>query len=188
MGRGTATFDGTAIAHAVIDHLIMNNRCRTLFATHYHSLINDWEIDPRIKLGHMTCIVQTNETDSNDNDNDAQLLHNYNQSMNNNDSNNEMNEPEVTFLYKLADGSSPRSYGINVAKLALLPNEVIELAIKKSMEFELKMNNEHNIQKKEFYERYYEKLISIINSKMTINEIYYYIEILWNSYHKELIK
>ena len=39
IGRGTATFDGLSIAWAVLEHLHDVNRCRTLFATHYHELI-----------------------------------------------------------------------------------------------------------------------------------------------------
>jgi len=38
LGRGTATFDGLSIAWAAIEHLHETNRCRTLFATHYHEL------------------------------------------------------------------------------------------------------------------------------------------------------
>ena len=38
IGRGTATFDGLSIAWAVVEHLHEANRCRTLFATHYHEL------------------------------------------------------------------------------------------------------------------------------------------------------
>lgn len=38
MGRGTATFDGLAIAWAAVEHLHEVNKCRTLFATHYHEL------------------------------------------------------------------------------------------------------------------------------------------------------
>ncbi len=38
IGRGTATFDGLAIAWACVEHLVERNRCRTLFATHYHEL------------------------------------------------------------------------------------------------------------------------------------------------------
>jgi DNA mismatch repair protein MutS len=38
IGRGTATFDGLSIAWAAIEHLHEQNRCRTLFATHYHEL------------------------------------------------------------------------------------------------------------------------------------------------------
>jgi DNA mismatch repair protein MutS len=38
IGRGTATFDGLSIAWAAIEHLHDSNRCRTLFATHYHEL------------------------------------------------------------------------------------------------------------------------------------------------------
>jgi len=38
IGRGTATWDGLAIAWACLEHLHNKNRCRTLFATHYHEL------------------------------------------------------------------------------------------------------------------------------------------------------
>lgn len=38
IGRGTATFDGLSIAWAAIEHLHESNRCRSLFATHYHEL------------------------------------------------------------------------------------------------------------------------------------------------------
>lgn len=38
IGRGTATYDGLSIAWAVVEHLHEVNRCRTLFATHYHEL------------------------------------------------------------------------------------------------------------------------------------------------------
>jgi DNA mismatch repair protein MutS len=38
IGRGTATFDGLSIAWAAIEHLHEANRCRALFATHYHEL------------------------------------------------------------------------------------------------------------------------------------------------------
>jgi DNA mismatch repair protein MutS len=38
IGRGTATFDGLSIAWATIEHLHETNRCRTLFATHFHEL------------------------------------------------------------------------------------------------------------------------------------------------------
>jgi DNA mismatch repair protein MutS len=38
IGRGTATFDGLSIAWATIEHLHENNRCRALFATHFHEM------------------------------------------------------------------------------------------------------------------------------------------------------
>lgn len=120
LGRGTATFDGTAIAHAVVDHLVRHTRCRSLFATHYHSLVDDWEIDARVQLGHMDCIVQDNSGGGGT-------------------AKESEEEEEVTFLYRLCSGSSPRSYGINVARLARLPAEVIALALKQSREFEQRM-------------------------------------------------
>ncbi|HEY4747377.1 MAG TPA: DNA mismatch repair protein MutS, partial [Steroidobacteraceae bacterium] len=38
IGRGTSTFDGLSIAWAAIEHLHETNRCRALFATHFHEL------------------------------------------------------------------------------------------------------------------------------------------------------
>jgi DNA mismatch repair protein MutS len=48
IGRGTATFDGLSIAWATIEHLNAVNKCRTLFATHYHELTALAERLPRI--------------------------------------------------------------------------------------------------------------------------------------------
>ena len=38
LGRGTSTFDGQAIADAVLNHIVFKIECRTLFSTHYHTL------------------------------------------------------------------------------------------------------------------------------------------------------
>jgi DNA mismatch repair protein MSH6 len=43
LGRGTATFDGMAIAHATMQQLVGATRCRALFATHYHALTREFE-------------------------------------------------------------------------------------------------------------------------------------------------
>ena len=50
IGRGTATYDGLSIAWATVEHLHAVNRCRTLFATHYHELTQLAE-----KLENLTC-------------------------------------------------------------------------------------------------------------------------------------
>jgi DNA mismatch repair protein MutS len=51
IGRGTSTYDGLAIARAVIEYLHNNKRCgaRTLFATHYHELVEVAQMLPRIR-------------------------------------------------------------------------------------------------------------------------------------------
>ena len=54
-GRGTATYDGTAIASAVLRELAEGVACRTLFSTHYHSLVDGLHGNLRISLGHMVC-------------------------------------------------------------------------------------------------------------------------------------
>jgi DNA mismatch repair protein MutS len=50
IGRGTATYDGLSIAWATVEHLHAVNRCRTLFATHYHELTQLAE-----KLENLAC-------------------------------------------------------------------------------------------------------------------------------------
>jgi DNA mismatch repair protein MutS len=50
IGRGTATFDGLSIAWAVVEHLHELNKCRALFATHYHELTA-----LTAKLAHLSC-------------------------------------------------------------------------------------------------------------------------------------
>ncbi|MEM1396647.1 MAG: DNA mismatch repair protein MutS, partial [Pseudomonadota bacterium] len=49
IGRGTATFDGLSIAWAAVEHLHNANKCRALFATHYHELTGLSEQLPRVK-------------------------------------------------------------------------------------------------------------------------------------------
>ncbi|XP_038607513.1 DNA mismatch repair protein Msh6 [Tachyglossus aculeatus] len=110
LGRGTATFDGTAIAHAVVKELAENIRCRTLFSTHYHSLVEDYSHSRAVRLGHMACMVE-----------------------------NECEDPSqetITFLYKFVPGACPKSYGFNAARLAHIPEEVIRRGHRKAREFE----------------------------------------------------
>ncbi|KAF0691035.1 Aste57867_17647 [Aphanomyces stellatus] len=113
LGRGTSTFDGTAIAYGVVEHLLHTIGCRTMFATHYHSLVEEYMDDPNVVLGHMDCMVDPT------------------------------NEQKVVFLYKLADGLCPKSYGLNVATLADLPQAVIDLAGAKSQQFEDLLQDSH---------------------------------------------
>ena len=112
LGRGTSTYDGTAIAYAVIQKLL-NIRARTIFATHYHGLIKDFENDSRVKICHMACLAQPKTQDD-----------------------PEKEFADVTFLYKMLDGPSDKSHGLNVARLANLPESIIQCAQKQSQSFE----------------------------------------------------
>ncbi|XP_062911704.1 DNA mismatch repair protein Msh6 [Mobula hypostoma] len=110
LGRGTATYDGTAIASAVVKELAENTKCRTLFSTHYHSLVEDFSHSSAVSLGHMACMVE-----------------------------NECEDPSqetITFLYKFIEGACPKSYGFNAARLADIPEEIIQKGHKKAEEFE----------------------------------------------------
>jgi DNA mismatch repair protein MSH6 len=55
LGRGTSTFDGYSIAHAVLKYLVGAIRCRSLFSTHYHMLLDEFRDSPGVKLYHMAC-------------------------------------------------------------------------------------------------------------------------------------
>ena len=91
IGRGTATYDGLAIAWAVIEYIHSTSRAKTLFATHYHELT---ELDrlPGVKNFHVAV---------------------------------KENAGGIVFLRKVDPGPADRSYGIEVAKLAGLPPEVV---------------------------------------------------------------
>lgn len=95
IGRGTATFDGMAIAQSIIEYIVRHIHAKTFFSTHYHEITKLSEKIQAVKNIH--CEVA--ETDG-----------------------------HVTFLYHMKEGSMDRSYGVNVAKLAGLPDELIERA------------------------------------------------------------
>jgi DNA mismatch repair protein MutS len=60
VGRGTSTYDGMAIARAVVEYIHNEPRlgCRTLFATHYHELTELEHMLPRVKNYHMAAVEQ----------------------------------------------------------------------------------------------------------------------------------
>ncbi|WP_165183858.1 DNA mismatch repair protein MutS [Caulobacter soli] len=95
IGRGTATYDGLAIAWACAEALHDTNRCRALFATHYHELA-------------------TLET---------RMAHVSNLSLRAKEWNG-----DLVFLHEAAAGPADRSYGVQVAKLAGVPPQVVARA------------------------------------------------------------
>ncbi|XP_057966669.1 DNA mismatch repair protein MSH6 isoform X2 [Malania oleifera] len=107
LGRGTSTSDGQAIAESVLEHFVRMVQCRGMFSTHYHRLAISYQRDPKVSLCHMACQVGQGD-----------------------------GVEEVAFLYKLTPGACPKSYGVNVARLAGLPDSVLKIAAAKSREFE----------------------------------------------------
>ncbi len=95
VGRGTATYDGLAIAWAAVEYLHARVQAKTLFATHYFELTELAEQLEGVKNYH----VSVKETGGG-----------------------------IVFLRRVEPGAADRSYGIEVAKLAGLPNEVVERA------------------------------------------------------------
>jgi len=107
LGRGTSTHDGVAIAGSVLDWLVREKRCLTLFITHYQVLARmaDGWPNGELKNVHM----RFTEEEGSD---------------------------TVTFLYEVGEGVAHRSYGLNVARLANVGPRVIDVAREKSGELE----------------------------------------------------
>jgi DNA mismatch repair protein MutS len=97
VGRGTSTFDGLSIAWSVAEYLhdVPAVAARTLFATHYHEMIELALLKPRV-CNLTMAVREWNDT--------------------------------IIFLRRVLEGAADRSYGIQVARLAGLPREVIERA------------------------------------------------------------
>ena len=97
VGRGTSTFDGISIARAVAEHICSSKGlgCKTLFATHYHELI---ELEQLMEGVKNYSIAVRKSSDG------------------------------IRFLRKIVKGGVDESYGIEVAKLAGLPNKVVKRA------------------------------------------------------------
>ncbi len=92
IGRGTATYDGMAIAQSIIEYIVKNVHSKTFFSTHYHEITKLSEKIAYVKNIH--CEVKEDDG-------------------------------KVTFLYKMKEGSMDKSYGVNVARLAGLPEEIV---------------------------------------------------------------
>lgn len=95
IGRGTSTYDGMALAQSILEYMVQQVGCNTIFSTHYHELTDLEEMLESVKNIH----VEVHEEDD-----------------------------HVTFLYRVIEGRANKSYGINVARLAHLPQSVITRA------------------------------------------------------------
>ncbi len=95
VGRGTSTFDGLSIAWAVVEYLSKKLNAKTLFATHYHELMQLEGIYDGVK----NFCISIKEIGG-----------------------------KLVFLRKIMRGSATKSYGVEVASLAGLPNEIISRA------------------------------------------------------------
>jgi DNA mismatch repair protein MutS len=112
LGRGTSTYDGVSIAWATLEFLAKNIKAMTLFATHYHELIDVVKEIPEAKNQSIAVAEK---------------------------------DGEVIFLRKVVDGGIDRSYGIEVAKLAGLPIEVIDRSKKILQELERDRSREEQV-------------------------------------------
>ncbi|KLO18801.1 hypothetical protein SCHPADRAFT_819209 [Schizopora paradoxa] len=119
LGRGTSTFDGMAIAGAVLEHLIQNKSCKTLFITHYPVLASGIRrsFPKEVTNLHMGFTEETGIVDR---------------------------KRTITFLYRLTDGIASGSYGIECARLAGVPEPLLEAAATKAEEMKRIVENKKN--------------------------------------------
>ena len=119
LGRGTSTNDGVAIAGSVLDYMVREKKCLTLFITHYQNLsaLENGFPNGELKNVHMK-FEEAEEPQK---------------------GKNAPPSSEITFLYEVGDGVAHRSYGLNVARLAGLSDGVIRKAGEKSRELEEQM-------------------------------------------------
>ena len=153
LGRGTSTFDGTAIASAVVSKLANHIKCRTLFSTHYHLLVKEFASNSNVFLGHMACmeerrddeddvkyrkddviqgesvIKRSDDTMKHEND-ETEVTGDVRITAENLESERDetVTEQQVTFLYKFVEGSCPKSYGFNAARMAGISSEITRSA------------------------------------------------------------
>ena len=113
LGRGTSTHDGVAIAGSVLDWLVREKRCMTLFITHYQILARMRETFANNELDNVHMRFSEDDTGGDN----------------------------VTFLYEVGRGIAHRSYGLNVARLAGLNPTIIALAKTKSSQLEEEMRS-----------------------------------------------
>lgn len=104
LGRGTATYDGMALAQAIIEFLDAHIHAKTLFSTHYHELTTLADQHDGIQNVHVGAV-----------EDDSGQLH---------------------FLHQIQSGPADKSYGIHVAALAGLPDELIHNATRILSELE----------------------------------------------------
>uniref|UniRef100_A0A673X819 DNA mismatch repair protein MSH3 n=1 Tax=Salmo trutta TaxID=8032 RepID=A0A673X819_SALTR len=114
LGRGTSTHDGIAIAYATLEYFIRDVKSLTLFVTHYPPLCELEKVYP-LHVGNFHMAFLLNEPDITTDDIEVQ--------------------PEfITFLYQLTEGAAGQSYGLNVARLAEIPEAILHIAARKAQE------------------------------------------------------
>ncbi|KAJ1665089.1 Mismatch repair protein msh3 [Coemansia sp. RSA 1646] len=113
LGRGTSTHDGAAIAYAVLDHLVRKG-VLTFFVTHYAHLVDAFAANKAVRSCHMSYIERSRIIAAKTTDSGSETS-----------TETETTCSDITFLYKLAEGASADSFGLNVARIAGLPEPLL---------------------------------------------------------------
>lgn len=110
LGRGTSTYDGFGLAWSILEHLITEKRCFTLFATHFHELTDlSAKYNDRVENLHVAAHVENEDKEGNN---------------------------DITLMYKVEPGISDKSFGIHVAELVKFPEKIVNVAKRKASELQ----------------------------------------------------
>jgi DNA mismatch repair protein MutS len=116
IGRGTSTYDGMALAQAMMEYIHNHIGANTLFSTHYHELTALEDQLERLQNVHVSAVEKNGN---------------------------------VVFLHKVKKGAADKSYGVHVAKLANMPQEIIDRAQTLLEQFESQQVDHLKSQKEE---------------------------------------
>lgn len=167
LGRGTSTFDGYAIAYAVLDE-IARRKCRTMFSTHYHMLteefahrdeVSEYEMAGRVcasSYSPLPSLPSTQKETGHSSKPHPTTAHALKKRRKKNQLSPscflirkqvDQERKDVTFLYKFVRGVAPFSRGIHCARLARIPSEVTNCAeqyasqLEKSLTLRMQLNS-----------------------------------------------
>lgn len=133
VGRGTATLDGCAIAYATLHHLYHVNKCRTLFATHYHELA---DMVGAVPGAYGQKLVEAPGHDVEKSDSQAAVsqvrgwrgqkplekVRCYQTTL------EEQGDGVMTYIHRVVPGVCRQSHGVHVARLAGMPASAIDVS------------------------------------------------------------
>lgn len=114
LGRGTSTYDGFGLAWSILEHLISEKNCFTLFATHFHELTQlSSKYNNKVENLHVVAHIEKTE-----------------------DGDDDVKQDDITLMYKVEPGISDKSFGIHVAELVKFPNKIVNMAKRKASELQ----------------------------------------------------
>ncbi len=118
LGKGTSTFCGISMCCGILNYIIDKSKCRTLFATHYHILLDEYRDNPKYIDSIMLYYMDF-----------------------------KIDKDDVTFLYKLVEGECSSSLSLNIARMCGIDPTIISRAKEKTNDFVKNFDKEQKLLK-----------------------------------------